>query len=130
MSLPTRVCPACYAFNPWTATACETCGASLVIEDARAFNRWLIWALRHPDTETAMRAADILATRHATEAIDALSLLIDEPDDPYRSAAAAAALTAFAGDPAADSAIQRAAAHPSVIVRVALERARAQRGQH
>lgn len=105
------------------------CGASLVADDGRAFNGWLIWALRHPDTETAMRAADILAVRHAVEAIDALSLLVEQPDDPYRSAAAAAALTAFAGDPAADAAIKRAAAHPSVIVRVALERARAQRGQ-
>jgi len=129
MSGPTRVCPACYAFNPWSATSCESCGAPLAVEDARAFNGWLIWALHHPDTETAMRAADILAARHAVEAIDALSLLVDEADDPYRSAAAAAALTAFAGDPAADAAIQRAAAHPSVIVRVALERARAQRGQ-
>ncbi len=129
MSGPTRVCPACYAFNPWAATACETCGASLVIEDAGAFNSWLIWALRHPDTETAMRAADILAIRHAVEAIDALALLVDQADDPYRSAAAAAALTAFTGDPAADAAIQRAAAHPSFIVRVALERSRAERGQ-
>ena len=38
------------------------------------------------------------------------------------------ALVAFAGDPAADAAIQRAAAHPSVIVRIALERSRAEHG--
>ena len=42
------------------------------------------------------------------------------------SAAAVAALVAFAGDPAADAAIRRAAAHPSIIVRVALERSRAE----
>jgi hypothetical protein len=129
MSGPTQVCPACYAFGPWTALSCETCGAPLVIEDARAFNGWLIWALRHPDTETAMRAADILAVRHAVEAIDALALLVDQADDPYRSAEAAAALTAFAGNPAADAAIRRAAAPPSVIVRVALERSRTKLGQ-
>ncbi len=128
MSGPTRFCTACYAMNSWSATSCETCGASLAVDDARSFNARLTWALRHPDTETAMRAAELLAARHAVEAIDALVLLVDEADDPYRAAAAAAALVAFAGDPAADAAIQRAAAHPSVIVRIALERSRAEHG--
>jgi hypothetical protein len=77
MSGPTRFCPACYAMNSWSATLCETCGASLAVDDARPFNAWLVWALRHPDTETAMRAAAILATRHAREAIEALALLVD-----------------------------------------------------
>jgi hypothetical protein len=129
MSGPTRFCPACYAMNSWSATSCESCGASLAVDDARSFNAWLTWALRHPDTETAMRAADLLAARHAVEAIDALAQLVDQADDPYRSAAAAAALVVFAGDPAADAAIQRAAAHPSVIVRIALERSRAGHGE-
>jgi hypothetical protein len=114
--------------NPWSSTSCETCGASLAVDDGQVFNDRLTWALRHPDTETAIRAAEILAARHAVEAIDALVLLVDMADDPYRAAAAVAALVAFAGDPAADAAIQRAAAHPSIIVRVALERSRAERG--
>ena len=115
--------------NSWSATSCETCGASLAVDDGQAFNDRLTWALRHPDTETAMRAAEVLAARHAVEAIAALAGLVDQADDPYRSAAAAAALVAFAGDPVADAAIQRAAAHPSVIVRIALERSRAEHGQ-
>jgi hypothetical protein len=112
--------------NPWSAASCETCGASLAVDDGQAFNDRLTWALRHPDTETAIRAAEILAARHAVEAIDALALLVDMAGDPCRAAAAVAALVTFAGDPAADAAIQRAAAHPSVIVRVALERSRAE----
>ncbi len=76
MSGPTRFCPACYAMNPWNATSCETCGVSLAVDDARSYNAWLIWALRHPDTETAMRAAEVLAARHAVEAIGALALLV------------------------------------------------------
>jgi hypothetical protein len=127
MTGPTRFCPACYAMNSWSATSCETCGGPLVDDDGGAFNDRLIWGLRHPDTETAMRAAEVLAARHVVEAIDALVLLVDMDDDPYRAAAAAAALVAFAGDPAADAAIQRAAVHPSVIVRVALERSQAKR---
>jgi hypothetical protein len=42
-------------------------------------------------------------------------------DDPYRSAAAARALVAFEGDPDADAALERAAVHPSVIIRAAIE---------
>jgi len=119
MSEPTRICPACYGFNPWSADHCGACGAAL--ENADDLDHRLIWALGHPDTATAMRAADALAVRQATEAIGPLAELVDRVDDPYRSAAAARALVAFAGDPEADAALGRAAAHPSVIVRAAIE---------
>ena len=119
MSEPTRVCPACYGFNPWSADRCEACGAAL--ENADDLDHRLIWALGHPDTATAVRAADALAARQVTEAIGPLAELVGRVDDPYRSAAAARALVAFAGDPAADAALGRAAAHPSLIVRAAIE---------
>lgn len=119
MSEPTRICPACYGFNPWSANRCETCGAALENDDD--LDHRLIWALGHPDTATAIRAADALAVRQATEAIRPLAELVDRVDDPYRSAAAARALVAFAGDPEADAALERAAVHPSVIVRAAIE---------
>jgi hypothetical protein len=123
MSGPTRVCPGCYAFNEWTSRTCELCGSDLETEDD--LDSRLIWALGHPDTETAVRAAQALAARHTAAAAGALAELADLPDDPYRAAAAAAALVAFAGDPAADAALVRAAAHRSVIVRRALTEARA-----
>lgn len=119
MSEPTRICPACYGFNAWSATFCRLCGAGLENDDD--LDRRLIWALRHPDTATAIRAADALAARHTREAIGALADLVDLVDDPYRSAAAAHALLTFAGDSTADAALRRAAAHPSFVVRSELE---------
>ena len=126
MSGPTRVCPACYAFNAWTDARCTKCGASLDGDDD--LDSRLIWALRHPDTETAIRAAQTLAARRTVAAIGPLVEVVDLLDDPYRSAAAASALGAFAGNPQADGALTRAAAHPSVVVRRALEAARRQSG--
>ena len=122
MSGPTRICPSCYAFNAWTDSRCGPCGASLDIEEV--LDSRLIWALRHPDTETAIRAAQALATRRTAGAIGPLAELVDLPDDPYRSAAAACALASFQGNSAADEALARAAAHPSVVVRRAVETAR------
>ena len=121
MSEPTRVCPACYRFNPWSAERCRACGAALENDDD--LDGRLTWALGHPDTAMAIRAADALAVRQAKEAIGPLADLVDRAGDPHRSAAAACALVAFAGDPSADSALVRAAAHPSVIVRSAIRRA-------
>jgi len=120
MSEPTRVCPACYGFNIWSADRCEACGALLETDDD--LDGRLIWALGHPDTATAMRAADALAARQTKEAIRPLAALADRVDDPYRSAAAARALMAFAGDPDADSALARVENHPSVVVRSAIRR--------
>lgn len=120
LSEPTRVCPACYGFNAWSADRCQECGAALQTNDD--LDARLIWALAHPDTATAMRAADALAARHTEEAIGALVALVDRVDDPYRSAAAARALGVFAGDPDADAALARVPSHPSVVVRSAIRR--------
>jgi len=119
MSEPTRVCPACYGFNRWSAERCQSCGAALENDDD--LDSRLIWALGHPDTATAMRAADALAARQTKEAIGPLAGLVDRVDDPYRSAAAARALVAFAGDADADAALARVPSHPSVVVRSALK---------
>jgi hypothetical protein len=120
MSEPTRICPACYGFNAWSADRCRSCGAAPENDDD--LDSRLIWALGHPDTATAMRAADALAVRQTKAAIGPLAELVGRVGDPYRSAAAARALVAFAGDPEADAALDRAAGHPSVVVRSALRR--------
>lgn len=119
MSEPTRVCPACYGFNRWSAERCQSCGAALENDDD--LESRLIWALGHPDTATAMRAADALAVRQTKAAIGPLAELLDRVGDPYRSAAAARALAAFAGDPDADAALARVPSHPSVVVRSAIK---------
>jgi HEAT repeat protein len=128
MSEPTRVCPACYAFNAWSADRCRVCGAALENDDD--LDRRLIWALGHPDTATAMRAADALAVRQTKEAIGPLVELVGRVDDPYRSAAAARALVAFAGDADADAALARMRSHPSVVVRSAIRHDDATVGSH
>jgi hypothetical protein len=118
MTAPSRVCPACYAINPWVADVCVRCGASL--ERGEAFDERLLWALDHPDTATAELAARLLAARGERRAIEPLGRLLQSAD-PYRAAAAARALLAFAGDPAADVLIAEARRHPSVMVRRAVD---------
>jgi HEAT repeat protein len=112
---PTRFCPSCYAANAWAAQTCVPCGAEL--ETARGFDERLVWALDHPDGATAIRAAGVLAARHTREAVEPLGRLSRRRDDPYRAAAAARALRAFADEPRAAALLAEARRHSSVIVR-------------
>jgi hypothetical protein len=115
---PTRVCPSCYALNAWERTTCARCGSAL--DTPRDFDAGLLWALDHPDTATAILAAQLLAQRHGVRAIRPLGRLLSNQGDPYRAAAAARALRAFAGDPIADGYLAAARDHPSVLVRRAV----------
>jgi hypothetical protein len=117
MAGPMRYCPACYAPNEWTDDRCIGCGGSLATDDS--YEDRLIWALGHPDTATAMLAADVLARRGTQGAISKLIDLVDS-SDPYRAAAAARALNAFAGDDRAAAALERCRDHPSALVRRAV----------
>ncbi len=117
MSEPTRFCPACYATNRWAADECRACGALLRSDES--YDDRLIWALDHPDTGIAMTAAQVLAARHASAAIDALVRILASPE-PHRAAAAAAALLALQDDDRAMAAVEAAKSHPSVLVRCAV----------
>lgn len=77
----------------------------------------LVWALEHPDGETAIRSAGVLAQRRETLAIDPLGRMSSRTDDPYRAAAAVVALRAFPDEPRARAYVEAAETHPSVIVR-------------
>lgn len=110
----TRFCPACYEPNPASLEFCRRCGARL--ESEETFDERLVWALRHPDTAVAVLAAELLAARKARQAIPAL-LELSESSDPYRAAAATAALGAFRGDPTVAAALGRLAEAPSFLVR-------------
>lgn len=116
MAAPTRYCAACYARNDWEAERCEACGAKLATGDT--YDERLAWALDHPDTATAMLAAELLAERHAQSAIERLIRTTDSPD-PYRAAAAARALAAF-DDDRARAAVRALREHPSALVRQAV----------
>ncbi len=116
MSGPARYCAACYSANPWDDERCHRCGTSLASTDS--FDERLAWALDHPDTATAMLAADLLARRDARSAIDRL-IETAKSLDPYRAAAAAGALASF-DDARAQAAAHALRAHPSALVRRAV----------
>lgn len=120
MAEPVRLCPACYRPNPWAASRCTGCGAAL--ETDEPYDERLIWALDHPDSGIAVLAAQLLAERHARQAIDRLIELVDSAD-PYRAAAAARALTAFTDDERAVAAVEACRTHRSALVRRAVSRA-------
>lgn len=109
-----RYCPACYTANPWSAQRCSACGADL--DPDESYDARLIWALGHPDTATAVLAAQVLARRGTAAAVPALIDLVGS-SDPYRAEAAAAALTRFPDDPRAAAAVAALAGHPSALVR-------------
>ena len=113
-ALPTRFCPACYRRNPWEAERCGQCGAQLEIDDD--LDARLMWALDHPNTEVAIRAAAAIAERRTAGAVGALCRALGS-GEVYRAAAAAQALVSFDADPAALSAVERAKRHPSIVVR-------------
>ncbi len=119
----TRLCPACYEPNRASEEYCRRCGARL--ESEETFDERLIWALRHPDTSVAVLAAELLAARRARQAIPALLDLSQRPD-PYRAAAATAALGAFRDDPTVAAALGRLAEAPSFLVRGAARAALAE----
>jgi HEAT repeat protein len=116
MTGPARYCPACYSTNGWDDECCDRCGTSLASADT--FDERLAWALDHPDTATAMLAADLLALRNTRSAIDRL-IEVTESSDPYRAAAAAGALAAL-DDDRARTAVNALRAHPSALVRRAV----------
>lgn len=116
MAGPTRYCPACYSRNQWEAEQCAACGASLVTADS--FEDRLVWALDHPDTATAMLAAELLGRRGAKAAISRL-IEITGSSDSYRAAAAARALTMI-DDRRARTAVRALRKHSSAVVRRAV----------
>lgn len=117
MSDPTRYCPACFAQNAWDDERCRACAMSLATDES--YDERLLWALDHPDTATAMLAADLLARRDARSAIDRLIEATSSPD-PYRAAAAARALTGFDDDRARE-AVESLRQHRSALVRRAVD---------
>jgi HEAT repeat protein len=116
MADPARYCPACYAANAWDDERCDHCGTSLVSTDS--FDERLTWALDHPDTATAMLAADLLARRGTRSAIHRL-IEATRSSDPYRAAAAAGALASL-DDDRARAAAHTLREHPSALVRRAV----------
>lgn len=112
-------CPRCREINAWGSRLCEKCGAPLQGRDGETYAEKLIWALRHPEAATALRAATLLGEKKVSEATGPLLDVLNAPGrDPYLGAAAARALGAV-GDPAARTALIGALERGPVPIRLA-----------
>lgn len=112
-------CPECYGINEWGSETCVRCGASLRGPEGETYVQRLIWALRHPESSTALRAATILGKLEPPEAEKPLAKVLDEPaTDPYVGAAAARSLGRIGGERARET-LMRALERGSVPVRFA-----------
>ncbi|WP_273842938.1 HEAT repeat domain-containing protein [Rubrobacter calidifluminis] len=112
-------CPRCYEVNGREAKYCARCGAPLRGETGENYVERLIWALHHPQGETAVRAAGILGKLGAVEAVEPLSELVEDgAADPYLRAAAVSGLGAI-GDERARKTLENALRNGPVQVRLA-----------
>lgn len=112
-------CPSCYEMNEWGSRSCARCGAPLRGPEGETYARRLIWALRHPEPSTALRAAVLLGKLATPEAIEPLTEVLCAPGpDPYVKAAAARSLGRIGGGKAR-AALVRTLEHGPVPARLA-----------
>lgn len=123
----TFFCPKCWKEIPPGQETCPHCGARLAEEDAKPFVEKLRSALRHPEPETAVRAAWILGERQEASAVADLIFVLETSHDGFLAEAAAEALGKV-GDPLALPALERASVSGPLRVRrasrLAIERIR------
>ncbi len=111
------VCPMCWRTVAADARVCAECGADLDALDQRTYHEKLVGALAHPDRETVMRVAGVLAARRDPSAIPALARALSRYDaEPHLVVALVHALARF-DDPRARKAIEGALGHKSFMVR-------------
>lgn len=77
-----------YCTNCWKEikkdeTICPYCGTDQSILDKAAFKDKLINALNHPEPETPIRAANILAQLKVKEAVPSLIKKLEKEKDPF-----------------------------------------------
>lgn len=114
----TFFCPKCWKEIPSGRETCPHCGARLAEEDAKPFVEKLRSALRHPEPETAVRAAWILGERQEASAVADLIYVLETSHDGFLVEAAAEALGKI-GDQRALSGLERVATSGPVRVRKA-----------
>jgi len=114
----TYFCPSCWSEIGAEDPNCPHCGAALRAFDAQSFAEKLRGALRHPEPQTAVRAAWTLGERGEKSAVGDLIRALESTQDSFLVEAAAEALGKI-GDPAAVPALARVAQQGSVRVRSA-----------
>ena len=118
----TFFCPSCWSEIGPSDLSCPKCGADLRTIDAQSFAEKLRAALKHPEPQTAVRAAWILGERREQSAVDNLIHTLEATKDGFLAEAAAEALGKI-GDSAALQALQQAACVGTARVRNASKRA-------
>ena len=96
-SVPMCWCFHCYAVNDHPAGPCDACGELIEAPAGLTWTGGLIWALRHPDGDRAVLAANALGRLRAREAVPALSGAVEGGSDVYLRAAALRRLIAIEG---------------------------------
>ncbi|ACX52556.1 HEAT domain containing protein [Ammonifex degensii KC4] len=83
-----KFCPSCYHENPPEKKVCEKCGAPLEGGHHEDFLTKLIWAVKHPEPETRLRAVELLGKLgpRASPASPVLASLFYSPDPFLRAA--------------------------------------------
>ena len=114
------VCPICWEIFSIQETHCPRCGSDLAAADQHSFIEKLERALDHPEPQTAMRAADILARRldSGNTTATLANALRRRWREPYVAAAVVRAVGRLQGRVARDVLVE-ALNHESVIVRAA-----------
>lgn len=120
-------CPICWSEISKEEQSCQHCRADLVTADGRPMVEKLCAALRHPEPETAMRAAWILGERREEVAVPELIRILETTQDGFLAEAAAEALGKIR-DSRAKAALEHASVNGPLRVRnaakVALQRLR------
>jgi HEAT repeat protein len=90
-------CFHCYALNDCPSGPCSACGETVEAPAGLSYIDGLIWALRHPDGDRALVAAQTLGRLRAHEAIPALREAVEAGSDIYIRAEALRSLIAIEG---------------------------------
>lgn len=90
-------CFHCYALNDHPSGRCGACGEDVEAPASLSWIDSLIWALRHPDGDRALVAAQTLGTLKAHESVPALRAAAEDGTDIYIRAEALRSLIAIKG---------------------------------
>jgi HEAT repeat protein len=118
----TFFCPACWSEIEPSDSHCPKCGADVRALDGQSFSEKLCAALRHPEPQTAVRAAWILGERREQSALEDLIHTLQTTKDGFLAEAAADALGKIGGVEVIPS-LEHAASKGPIRVRLAAKRA-------
>ena len=90
-------CFHCYAVNDHSSGPCRACGKPVEAPAGLSYPDRLIWALRHPDGDRAVVAAQTLGRLKARESVPALHKAVETGPDTFLRAEALRSLITIEG---------------------------------